>query len=137
MISVILVRERSTSCGCIHRSQAAGPIQVKSGGRVREVRPASRKQHSGKQRVRPCGLYSVSSRLICRKAVHLRKARGMSSACGEERAMVIHLILTTLAGEEAKLAIEIQEHDRFQEFENAVIEQLPMIGESTTFGCVS
>ena len=58
-----------------------------------------------------------------------------TSQWSEERAMVIHLILTTLAGEEAQLAIEIQEHDRFQEFENAVIEQLPMIGESTTFGC--
>ena len=44
--------------------------------------------------------------------------------------MVIHLILTTLAGEEAQLAIEIQEHDRLQEFENAVMEQLPMMGES-------
>ena len=58
-----------------------------------------------------------------------------TSQWSEERAMVIHLILTTLAGEEAQLAIEIQEHDRFQEFENAVMEQLPMIGESTTFGC--
>ena len=38
--------------------------------------------------------------------------------------MVIHLILT-LAGEEAQLAIEIQEHDRFQEFENAVISNSP------------
>ena len=49
--------------------------------------------------------------------------------------MVIHLILTTLAGEEAQLTIELQEFDRLQEFENVVLEQLPMIGESSTFGC--
>ena len=53
-----------------------------------------------------------------------------TSQWSEERTMVIHLILTTLAGEEAQLAIEIQEHDRLQEFENAVMEQLPMMGES-------
>ena len=50
--------------------------------------------------------------------------------------MVLHLILTTLAGEEAQLTIELQEYDRLQEFENAVLEQLPKIGESSTFGCV-
>ena len=49
--------------------------------------------------------------------------------------MVIHLILTTLAGEEAQLTIELQEFDRLQEFECAVLEQLPEIGESSTFGC--
>ena len=46
--------------------------------------------------------------------------------------MVIYLILTTLAGEEAQLTIELQEFDRLQEFENVVLEQLPMIGESST-----
>ena len=45
------------------------------------------------------------------------------------------MILTTLAGEEAQLTIELQEFDRLQEFENAVLEQLPAIGESSTFGC--
>ena len=50
MISVISVRERSTNCSCIHRSQAPGPIQLKSGGRVNAVKPASMKQHSGKHR---------------------------------------------------------------------------------------
>ena len=49
--------------------------------------------------------------------------------------MIIHLILTTLAGEEAQLTIELQEFDRLQEFESAVLEQLPEIGESSTFGC--
>ena len=53
-----------------------------------------------------------------------------TSQWSEERAMVIHLILTTLAGEEAQLTIELQEFDRLQEFENVVLEQLPMIGES-------
>ena len=41
--------------------------------------------------------------------------------------MVLHLIVTTLAGEETQLAIELQEYDRFHEFENAVLEQLPNI----------
>ena len=49
--------------------------------------------------------------------------------------MVSHLILTTLAGEETQLTVELQEYDRFYEFENAVLEQLPNIGESSTFGC--
>ena len=40
--------------------------------------------------------------------------------------MVIHLTLTTLAGEEAQLTIE---------FENAVLEQLPELGTSSTFCC--
>ena len=58
-----------------------------------------------------------------------------SSQWSEERSMVIHLILTTLSGEEAQLTIELQEFDRLQEFESAVLEQLPEIGDSSTFGC--
>ena len=58
-----------------------------------------------------------------------------SSQWSDERSMIIHLILTTLAGEEAQLTIELQEFDRLQEFESAVLEQLPEIGESSTFGC--
>ena len=42
--------------------------------------------------------------------------------------MVVHLILTTLAGEETQLTIELQEYDRF-------LAQLPYIGESSSFGC--
>ena len=49
-----------------------------------------------------------------------------TSLWSEERSMVIHLILTTLAGEEAQL---------IQEFENAVLEQLPELGTSSTFCC--
>ena len=49
--------------------------------------------------------------------------------------MTICLILATLAGEETQLTIELQEFDRLQEFENAVLEQLPEIGESSTFCC--
>ena len=58
MISVTSVIERSTSCNCRQRSQAAGPIHVKFGGRDNEVIPASRKQHSGGQRVKLAELYS-------------------------------------------------------------------------------
>ena len=58
-----------------------------------------------------------------------------TSQWSEERSMVIHLILTTLAGEEAQLTIELQEYDGLQEFENAVLEQLPELGTSSTFCC--
>ena len=51
-----------------------------------------------------------------------------TSQWSEERSMTIYLILATLAGEEAQLTIELQEFDRLQEFENAVLEQLPEIG---------
>ena len=61
--------------------------------------------------------------------------RESSSQWSDERSMIIHLILTTLAGEETQLTIELQEFDRLQEFESAVLEQLPEIGESSTFGC--
>ena len=56
--------------------------------------------------------------------------------CGtlRERALTIHLVLTTLAGDEAQLTIEIQQLDQLQEFEDAVMEQLPVIGESGTLG---
>ena len=58
-----------------------------------------------------------------------------TSQWSEERSMVIHLILTTLAGEEAQLTIELQEYDCLQGFENAVLEQLPELGTSSTFCC--
>ena len=57
-----------------------------------------------------------------------------TSQWSEERALTMHLVLTTLAGDEAQLTIEIQEFDRLHEFEDAVMEQLPVIGESSTFG---
>ena len=52
-----------------------------------------------------------------------------------ERSVVFHLILVTLAGDEIQLPIELQEFDRLGEFENAVIESLPLIGKHSTFGC--
>ena len=58
-----------------------------------------------------------------------------SSLVSEERSLVLQLILITFAGEEIQLTIELQEFDRLNEFENAVLEQLPYIGESSTFGC--
>ena len=58
-----------------------------------------------------------------------------SSRGSEERSLVIHLILTTLAGEEMQLTVELQEFDRLNEFEEALLQQLPYIGESSTFGC--
>ena len=58
-----------------------------------------------------------------------------SSQGSEERSLVLPLILTTFAGEEIQLAIDLQEYDRLHEFENAVLEQLRYLGDSSTFGC--
>ena len=58
-----------------------------------------------------------------------------TSQWSEERSMVVHLILSTLAGEEAQLTIDLQEYDGLREFENAVLEQLPEQGTSSTFCC--
>ena len=44
-----------------------------------------------------------------------------SSLVSEERSLVLHLILTTFAGEEIQLSTELQEFDRLNEFENAVL----------------
>ena len=43
--------------------------------------------------------------------------------------------MTTLAGEETQLTVDLQEHNDLQEFENAVLEQLPELGTSSTFCC--
>ena len=48
---------------------------------------------------------------------------------------MLHLKLTTFAGEEIQLAIDLQEYDRLNEFEDAVLNQLPCLGDSSTFGC--
>ena len=56
-----------------------------------------------------------------------------STPASEERAIVFHLILVTLAGDEIQLAIDLREFDRLGEFENVVIDNL--IGEHSTFGC--
>ena len=50
-----------------------------------------------------------------------------SSLVSEERSLVLHLILTTFAGEEIQLSIELQELDRLNEFENAVLENLAFL----------
>ena len=52
-----------------------------------------------------------------------------------DRELELGAMLTTFAGEEIQLTIELQEYDRLNEFENAVLEQLPYLGESSTFGC--
>ena len=58
-----------------------------------------------------------------------------STPASAERSVVFHLILVTLAGDEIQLPIELQEFDRLSEFENALIESLPLIGKRSTFGC--
>ena len=58
-----------------------------------------------------------------------------NSQGSEERSLVLHLKLTTFAGEEIQLAIDLQEYDRLNEFEDAVLNQLPCLGGSSAFGC--
>ena len=55
--------------------------------------------------------------VVSRHWQHISVSR---SQWGQER-LVIHLILTTLSGEEAQLTVELQEFDRLQEFESAVL----------------
>ena len=51
-----------------------------------------------------------------------------SSLVSNERQLVVHLQLTSLSGEEYQVIIDLQEFDRLDEFETAVLEQLPTIG---------
>ena len=46
--------------------------------------------------------------------------------------MAIHLILISLAEEEVQLTVDPQEHDALRENENAVLEQIPELGRSST-----
>ena len=57
-----------------------------------------------------------------------------SSLVSNERLLVLQLLLTTLSGEELQVVIDLQEFDRLDEFETAVLEQLPTIGGHCTFG---
>ena len=57
-----------------------------------------------------------------------------SSLISNERQLVLQLLLTTLSGEEIQVIIDLQEFDRLDEFETAVLEQLPTIGGHSTFG---
>ena len=57
-----------------------------------------------------------------------------SSLVSNERQLVLQLLLTTLSGEELQVIIDLQEFDRLDEFETAVLEQLPAIGGHSTFG---
>ena len=57
-----------------------------------------------------------------------------SSLVSNERQSVVHLLLTTLSGEEHQVIVDLQEFDRLDEFETAVLEQLPTIGGSSTLG---
>ena len=58
-----------------------------------------------------------------------------SSPASNERQLVVHLQLISLSGEEYQLVVDLQEFDRLDEFETAVLEQLPIIGGSSTCGC--
>ena len=67
--------------------------------------------------------------------MHCDAVSQTSSLVSNERQLVLQLLLTTLSGEEHQVIIDLQEFDRFDEFETAVLEQLPTIGGSSTFGC--
>ena len=57
-----------------------------------------------------------------------------SSLASNERSLVLQPILTTLSGEEVQIVIALQEFDRIDEFETAVLEQVRNIGGYSTFG---
>ena len=67
--------------------------------------------------------------------MHCDMVSQTSSLVSNDRHLVLQLLLTTLSGEEHQVIIDLQEFDRFDEFETAVLEQLPTIGGSSTFGC--
>ena len=58
-----------------------------------------------------------------------------SSLVSNERQLAVYLQLTSLSGEEYQVIVDLQEFDRFDEFETAVLEQLPTIGGTSAFGC--
>ena len=62
-------------------------------------------------------------------------SRKTSSLVSHERQLVVYLHLTSLSGEDYQVTVDLQEFDRFNEFETAVPEQLPTIGGASTFGC--
>ena len=57
-----------------------------------------------------------------------------STLVSHERQLVVHLQSTSLSGED-QVIVDLQEFDRFCEFETAGLEQLPTIGGTSTFGC--
>ena len=57
-----------------------------------------------------------------------------SSLASNERQLVVHLLLTSLSGEHHQVTVDLQEFDRVDEFETAVLELLLTIGGSSTFG---
>ena len=58
-----------------------------------------------------------------------------STPARAEQSATYQLTLVTLAGEEIQLLIELQEFDRFCEFENAVLKCLSTTSMISTFGC--
>ena len=68
-------------------------------------------------------------------AMHSDMESQTSSLVSNERQLVVYLQLTSLSGEEYQVIFDLQEFDRFDEFETAVLEQLPTIGGTSTFGC--
>ena len=68
-------------------------------------------------------------------AMHSDMESQTSSLVSNERQLVVYLQLTSLSGEEYQVIVDLQEFDRFDEFETAVLEQLPTIGGTSTFGC--
>ena len=45
-----------------------------------------------------------------------RGSKQISSPASNERSLVLHLVLTTLVGEDLQLVIDLQEFDRLDEF---------------------
>ena len=112
----------------LHTEQAISKCESQASHKLKHKQNVSRRN--------PFGLEEKSAKSYRGETAMIADHISVStSQWSEERALTMHLVLTTLAGDEAQLTIEIQEFDRLQEFEDAVMEQLPVIGESSTFGC--
>ena len=71
----------------------------------------------------------------------VRKVRGAMCFCPlslcdkQDRSTSLPLTLITLTGEELHVCVDQSVSTSFQKFENAILEQLPTLGQSSTFGC--
>ena len=116
------------SCPLLHTEQAISKSESQASHKLKRKQNVSRRDPFGLEKKRAKS-YRGKTAMI---ADHISVS---TSQWSEERALTMHLVLTTLAGDEAQPTIEIKEFDRLHEFEDAVMEQLPVKGESSTFGC--
>ena len=60
---------------------------------------------------------------------------GRGQQDSKDKSVVVPITLITLSGDDINIEISLSERDKLHHFENVVLEQLPWIGTSSTFGC--